>query len=197
MRKCRLCKKALPKVSESNIYQKAGFCACECLAQHSRDKVTGQLRREQIASDKKARAENREAKIRIKTRTEWAKEAQAEVNAYVRIRDKGRPCISCDRPDDGSHQRHASHYRSTKACSVLRFNLKNIHASCAQCNSNLSGNLLEYRIRLVALKGADFVGWLECQNETRKYDIDYLKRLKTLFKKKAKLKALKSEKGAA
>ena len=146
---------------------------------------------------KQARAEHREAKIRIKTRTELAKEAQAEVNAYVRIRDKGRPCISCDRPDDGSHQRHASHYRSTKACSVLRFNLKNIHASCAQCNSNLSGNLLEYRIRLVALKGADFVGWLECQNETRKYDIDYLKRLKTLFKKKAKLKALQLERAAA
>ena len=131
------------------------------------------------------RAKHRERKEAVKTRSEWLKEAQQAFNLYIRTRDAGNPCISCDRPDDGSHQRHASHYRSTKACSILRFNLRNVHASCAQCNGNLSGNLLEYRIRLVASKGSEFVEWLECQNDTRKYDINYLKRLKKVFKKKA------------
>jgi hypothetical protein len=54
-----------------------------------------------------------------------------------------------------------------------------------QCNSHLSGNILEYRIRLVEQKGQAFVEWLESQNGSRRYDIEYLKRLKAVFRKRA------------
>lgn len=137
--------------------------------------------------ERQERAKHREAKERIKTRAQWMKEAQAAVNAYVRTRDRGRPCISCDRPDDGSHQRHASHYRSVKACSALRFNLRNIHASCAQCNTYLSSNAIEYRIRLIGKVSQEYVDFLESQNQTRRYEIDYLIRLKSIFIRKRKI----------
>jgi hypothetical protein len=166
------------------------WCSFECAMRISgKRKEAAQKRFQQ-----EERKEHRQAKERVKTRSEWLKEAQAAVNAYVRERDKGNPCISCGKPDDGSHQRHASHFRSTKACSVLRFHLHNIHASCAQCNNQLSGNLLEYRRRLSAIKGPEYVEWLENQNEPRRYGISYLARLKLVFKRKlARLKALHNQ----
>jgi len=135
---------------------------------------------------KEYKAETKRLKDKIKTRSDWLREAQTAFNAYIRARDKGRPCISCDKPDNGNHQRHASHYRSVGACSALRFNTFNVHASCATCNGTLSGNLLEYRIRLINKLGADRVEWLECQNKLVRYDIEYLAKLKKIFNKRAR-----------
>jgi len=137
--------------------------------------------------EKQKRKENKEAKEKLKNRSDYIKEAQAAVNEYVRLRDHGKPCISCGRPFGGKHQRHAGHYRSVGACPQLRFYTLNIHSQCAQCNSSKSGNILEYRINLVKKLGHGKVEWIESQNYIRKYEIDYLKRLKTVFKKKTKL----------
>ena len=139
----------------------------------------------EASRDKRERKANAEQKLRLKPKRQWMIEAQHAVNAFIRVRDNGKPCISCDKPDNGSHQRHASHYRSVGACSSLRFNTWNIHASCATCNSVLSGNLIEYRIRLVKKEGAERVEWLEGQNGIVRYDIEYLKRVKRIFKKRA------------
>lgn len=139
------------------------------------------------AINKKARVKQRADKERLKSKSDWMREAQSAVNAYIRARDKGKPCISCDKPDDGSHQRHASHYRSVGACSSLRFNTWNIWASCAQCNSIKSGNLIEYRIRLVPKLGAERVEWLESHNETARYSIEYLQRVKKIFSRRARM----------
>ncbi len=134
--------------------------------------------------ERQHKAETKTRKDKIKTKTEWLTEAQAAVNAYVRIRDRGKPCVSCGKPDNGTHQRHASHYRSVGACSSLRFNLKNVYASCQQCNTSKSGNLLEYRIRLKARYGESLVEWLESQNEPKRYETDYLIRLRDVFRKR-------------
>jgi 5-methylcytosine-specific restriction endonuclease McrA len=147
------------------------------MAGHGIDKAT-QARQRQHKQETKTR------KDKIKTKTEWLTEAQAAVNAYVRIRDRGKPCVSCGKPDNGTHQRHASHYRSVGACSSLRFNLKNVYASCQQCNTSKSGNLLEYRIRLKARYGESLVEWLESQNEPKRYETDYLIRLRDVFRKR-------------
>jgi 5-methylcytosine-specific restriction endonuclease McrA len=136
------------------------------------------------ARERQHKAETKTRKDKIKTKTEWLTEAQAAVNAYVRIRDRGKPCVSCGKPDNGTHQRHASHYRSVGACSSLRFNLKNVYASCQQCNTSKSGNLLEYRIRLKARYGESLVEWLESQNEPKRYETDYLIRLRDVFRKR-------------
>jgi 5-methylcytosine-specific restriction endonuclease McrA len=123
----------------------------------------------------------------LKTRGQWVKEAQAAFNAYIRERDYKMPCISCDKPHDGSHQRHASHYRSAGGNPSLRFNTKNVHASCAQCNNHKSGNLIDYRVRLIKKIGQDAVDYLEGPIEAKRYDINYLKRIKKIFNKKQRI----------
>jgi 5-methylcytosine-specific restriction endonuclease McrA len=133
---------------------------------------------------KTRKAETKTRKDKIKTKTQWLTEAQAAFNQYIRARDHGLSCISCGKPDNGTHQRHASHYRSVGACSSLRFNLKNVYASCQQCNTSKSGNLLEYRIRLKARYGESLVEWLESQNEPKRYETDYLIRLRDVFRKR-------------
>jgi len=69
----------------------------------------------------------------------------------------------------------------------LRFNTWNVHASCATCNSVLSGNLIEYRIRLRLKLGDERVEWLENQNEIVRYDIEYARRVKAIFKKRTRI----------
>jgi len=128
--------------------------------------------------EKAVKRETRQRKQNLKTKADWAREAQQAVNAYIRARDKGKPCISCDKPDDGTHQRHASHFRSVGSCSGLRFNLFNIHASCQQCNTTKSGNIGMYRPRLISKIGLDRVEWIEGQNSLIRYDIEYLKKVK-------------------
>lgn len=188
MRKCRLatCRKEIPKAKESDFYQKAGFCGNDCMADHGIARGRAQIERKKAATARQERAQTKEARERIKTASKWRAEAQAACNQYIRERDTGLPCVSCDKPDDGSHQRHASHYRSVKACSSLRYHPWNIYASCAQCNSHLSGNLLEFRIRLVRRYGQDRVNWLESQNGVTRYRIEDLRKIKQGYKDKLK-----------
>jgi hypothetical protein len=157
--------------------------------------VIGQIKAAE-KSEKQAKKTKREDKERLKTKAQHTSEAQSAVNLFIRMRDKGKPCISCDKPDDGSHQRHASHYRSVGACSSLRFNTKNIWVSCAQCNNIKSGNLIEFRIRLEK-KHPGLPEWLESQNRVSRYEVDYLVRIKKIFRKRAriyhKLRRIKNE----
>lgn len=145
-----------------------------------------------LADQKAARARRDERKSlrdrmeKAKTRGEHLKEAQAAVNAYVRLRDANEPCISCDRPASWGGQWHASHYRSVGSNPSLRFNLFNIHKSCSICNAWLSGNLTDYRPRLIAKIGLERVEDLEREHPPKKYDIEYLQRLKRVFRERTR-----------
>ncbi|MBL1311260.1 MULTISPECIES: recombination protein NinG [unclassified Pseudomonas] len=143
------------------------------------------------ASAKKAladigRADIKVRKEKLKTRADHAKEAQAVINRYVRLRDAHLGCISCDKPATWGGQWHCSHFRSVGAAAHLRFNLWNMNKSCSQCNAHLSGNIMVYRPRLVEKIGAEKVEWLECNQDLVRHEIPYLKRLKAVFTKKAK-----------
>ena len=144
---------------------------------------------------KREREQSADLKIRreaLKTRAEWEREAQAAFNKYIRMRDMYKECISHpgklisnDRYITGSAV-DASHYRSRGAASHLRFNVFNVHAACTRCNRQLSGNAVEYRIRLIERIGLERVERLEADNEPRKFDIDYLKRVKAIFTRRAR-----------
>ena len=123
---------------------------------------------------------------KLKSRADWAREAQAEVNRYVRYRDMHLGCVSCDKPATWDGQWHASHFRSVGAASAVRFNLWNIHKSCSVCNNWKSGNLSDYEPRLRAKIGDAKVDWLRTQNHVVSYSVDYLKRVKKVFAKKSK-----------
>jgi hypothetical protein len=137
-------------------------------------------------ANKVERKSLREALEKAKTRGEHLKDAQTAVNAYVRLRDANDPCISCDRPASWGGQWHASHYRSVGSNPGWRFNLLNIHRACSICNAWKSGNLTEYRPRLIAKIGLERVETLEQESPVRKYDIEYLNRLKRIFREKAR-----------
>ncbi len=136
--------------------------------------------------EKKARKAYKAEKIRLKTRREWLKDCQSLANQYVRLRDRFKGCVSCDRPVTWQGQWHASHFRSVGAASAIRFNLWNIHKSCSICNNWKSGNLSEYEPRLREKIGDEKVDWLRTQNQPREYSIEYLQRLIKIFKKKIK-----------
>lgn len=150
-------------------------CSIQCAVAISRIK-NEQNRRTEATRERK---ERRSAKERLKTRGDWLREAQAAFNRYIRIRDTGLPCISCDKPDSGA--RDASHYRARSVSPELRFNEDNCHAACVKCNQHMHGNLIEYRIRLIRKIGLDKVEWLESQHEPAKYSIEDLKEIKEKY----------------
>lgn len=126
----------------------------------------------------------REAKAKLKTRRDWLKEAQAAFNRFIRLRDAGKPCISCGRHHQGQY--HAGHYLSTGARPELRFSELNVHLQCAPCNNHLSGNIVLYRKGLIAKIGLESVDWLEGPHEAKHYSIDELKAIKAEYTRKAK-----------
>lgn len=150
-------------------------CSWQCAINHA-----------QALKAKRERKDTRERKAKLKTRQQWLKEAQAAVNAYVRVRDAAHGCVSCDKPATWNGQWHASHFRSVGAASSIRFNLWNIHKSCSVCNNFKSGNLGEYAPRLRGKIGDEKVDWLYSQNEPITYSIEYLQRMKSVFNKKTK-----------
>ena len=137
------------------------------------------------AEAKKAdRADTKARKEEAKNVTELKAEAQKEVNAYVRVRDQGKPCISCGKPWQPDFQ--AGHYRSRGAAGHLALDVRNIHGQCVQCNLHKHSNAVEYRIRLVERCGVALVEALECDNEPVKLDRDVLRQLKTIYRAKAR-----------
>ncbi len=142
-----------------------------------------------------AQQERRSLKVRkeaLKSKSQWDKEAQSAFNRYIRIRDEGKSCVSCDSPLIGKSNYltgsaiDASHYRSRGAASHLKFNVFNVHSACTRCNRQLSGNAVEYRIRLIERIGLERVERLESDNEPRRFDIPYLQRIKSIFTRRAR-----------
>ena len=73
---------------------------------------------------------------------------QDTINAEVRKRDSGKPCVSC-----GVIGRvlQAGHFHSVNQCPELRYDLSNIHGQCGRCNSMMTQNPelpLNYRIEI-------------------------------------------------
>lgn len=184
-KKCRVCREAYTPSKPLQV-----VCSPSCALLHAKQKGE----KERKALDKIERKAIREAKERVKPRSEYMKEAQAVINRYVRLRDAHLGCVSCERPAAWQGQWHASHYRSRSAAPHLRFNLHNIHKACSICNNHLSGNIMGYRPELVRRIGAQRVEALEASQVRADFTIDYLKRLKRVFAEKARrLEARRAE----
>ncbi|WP_106804554.1 recombination protein NinG [Pseudomonas sp. S5D5] len=126
------------------------------------------------------RKELRAAKVKIKTRAQHMKEAQAAFNAWIRERDIGLPCVSCGRHHNG--QWHAGHYRTVGGNPELRFEPLNVWRQCAPCNNHKSGDIVNYRLELVRRIGADKVDWLEGPHEAKRHTIEQLQAIKAKYR---------------
>jgi DNA-directed RNA polymerase subunit M/transcription elongation factor TFIIS len=127
----------------------------------------------------------KKAKEDLLTVSDYLKLAQQVFNKWIRLRDKGENCISCGKEINGV--KHASHYLSSGGHSSVRFHPDNVWVSCYKCNVMLSGNGIEYRMRLIKKIGVDRVEWLEENgHEVKRWTKDELKELIALYKKKIK-----------
>jgi hypothetical protein len=160
----------------------SSYCSFECAVKQARKLQEAKHKRQQA----EFKRETKRRKDKLKSRAEWLKDAQAVFNKFIRLRDEKDACISCGRHHQGQY--HAGHYLTVGACPELRFNELNVHKQCAPCNNHLSGNLVNYRIRLIDKIGLDKVEWLEGQHDPLKITIPEIKDL--IAEYKAKIKAI-------
>lgn len=194
-RKCKVCGEYfVPKFHDIRIR----WCCPEhgailAMEEREKEKVKAAAKRikEQKEAEKAGRKRRKAKRESFKTKAQWDKEAQSAFNRYIRIRDEGKECVSCGNPLIGKSNYltgsaiDASHYRSRGAASHLKFNVFNVHSACTRCNRQLSGNAVEYRIRLVDRIGLERVERLEADNAPRRFDVTYLKRVKAIFSRRA------------
>jgi len=119
----------------------------------------------------------------LKTQGDYLKELQVVFNKFIRLRDKGNNCISCNNP---CKKENAGHYRSVGSSPGLRFNELNVHLQCEYCNTYKHGNLINYRVNLINKIGLDKVEELESYIGLNKLSITELKELKQVYKNKIK-----------
>ena len=99
---------------------------------------------------------------------------QSVCNKLCLLLDKGKPCISCGRPDGGPKKRNASHFKSRGSNSYLRFDLRNLSASCVVCNLYQSGNIDGYRSGLTERYGSAIVEYLDTAPRVREWSAQEL-----------------------
>lgn len=135
----------------------------------------------EIKRRKKADKEHRERKRQLKPMSHWLKETQKVFNEYIRLRDYREPCISCGTLD--APEWCAGHYRTRGAASHLRFNEQNVHKQCNKhCNLELSGNIQNYRPRLIAKIGLEAVEALENDNSTKSWTYEELEEMRKHYR---------------
>ena len=181
-KRCPNCKQ-YNKIEDGVLIKNSLYCNLECAVSYGRKNAPKAKQKQ----EKAVRANFRERKKALKTIPELTREAQAAVNAYVRARDANKPCISCQvkTVHKFGGAMDAGHYRSRGSAAHLRFNVLNIHSQCVTCNRWQSGNVVDYRINLIKRIGLEAVERLEADNSVRKFDRDYLIRIKRIFQRRA------------
>lgn len=61
---------------------------------------------------------------------------------YIRLRDKGKPCISCSANWNTDFQ--AGHFYKAETYTSIRFDVDNVNGQCRKCNLRLDGNFNGY-----------------------------------------------------
>lgn len=169
-RKCKHCKE--PFVKQRALQY---VCSPLCGIEYSKSIRDKQQRKDKINGIEK-----------LKTRTDHLSELQTIFNRYIRLRDRDKPCISCDTTNDIKYD--AGHYFSVGHYPELRFNEDNCHKQCSKnCNTSKHGNLIEYRPRLIAKIGVERFEKLEALKGVRvNLSLPEIIELKTAYRLKIK-----------
>lgn len=151
-----------------------------------------------VAADKaKEREQTRARRRELETIPELIRAAQREFNAYIRERDKDKPCICCGRPlanEGAGGAFDCGHYRSVGSASHLRFNELNAHGQTKYCNRHGAGRAVDYRIGLIARIGVEAVEALEADNRIHRWTREELRSIRDTYRLKARaLKAASKE----
>lgn len=174
-KKCRICKTEFKPFSSTQV-----VCGVQCAIAYQKRRTETQAK----AEAKIERKELRERKNKMKSRGDWLTDAQKDCNAYIRGRDYGNVCISCQKPPK---KKNAGHYLSVGSHPELRFHPFNINLQCEHCNTYKSGNQAAYRVNLIDKIGLSNVEWLEGPHDAQHWSIEDIKEIKGHYKEQAKL----------
>ena len=178
LHKCPICSDLFTK---SRPLQKV--CSPPCAIAHAKNLTDKKQARQEAAELK----EVREKLKAMETYPQLVKKAQKAFNGFIRARDSGKPCISCDRPlSDQPNTYDAGHYRSVGSAPHMRFVEDNCHGQCKHCNQYLSGNHVEYRKRLIERIGQRNVELIEADQTVRKYTREGLEEIARHYRAEAR-----------
>lgn len=150
-RTCKICKiRYTPEYSSL-----MALCSPECIVKYHRN-----------LKEKNEKKATNVLKDSLKTKSDYVKILQILVNKYVRKRDLGNSCISCDTILTEKVKYDAGHMYPT-TYQFLRFHEDNINGQCVRCNRDLHGNTSEYRPKLEAKIGVDRLQWLHTHRHDR------------------------------
>ena len=175
--KCKNCKQPFTKSQPLQVacsYQ----CALE-LAKPIAKKVIVKKERERKAKLKES----------LKTVTDYRKDARYWFQRWIRIRDLGKNCISCNTLLTAISKYDAGHFYSANSYPQLLFNEFNVNSQCVFCNQHKSGNLIEYRRGIANRYGIEVLFSLEKLADdktertlTKEYYIEVSEKYKKLVK---------------
>ena len=168
-RKCKYCK---------STFEPVAFLQKNCF---DPDCVTAWIQETKQKAWQKKKAK---LKADLMTIQDYIKLTQQVFNKFIRLRDAGQNCISCNKKP---LKENAGHFYNANNHWNVRFNELNVHLQCEYCNTHLHGNLIEYRTNLINKIGNSEFLILEAESKkTRKFSIDELKDLITVYKAKIK-----------
>jgi len=168
MKTCKICKRRFDPIQPLQV-----TCGLQCALTHGRKKA-----------HVKKREELRARKAKLMTLSDHHKATQAIFNKYIRLRDRGEPCISCQKATGAKI--NAGHYLARGSHPELRYSEDNCHLQCEKCNSWLSGNQQQYRIHLINKIGLDKVLELEGDHPAKQYRVTDLIELRGIYRDKIK-----------
>jgi len=174
-RRCRNCKKYYP-VEEGRLVNDGFYCTEHCVAQYAMKNIS---KGRKIIEKERKRLKREFYDGDIKTRREAAVRA---FNAFIRLRDRGKHCVSCAEPWNPQFQ--AGHFITAGSCTALRFDERNCWGQCVRCNHYLSGHVAEYRKNLIDRIGQDQVDILEGPQPTIKITAEWYKSIEETYKGK-------------
>ena len=170
MKKCKNCKEPFQPYNSLQKYCSKSEC------------VRVWVDSEKEKQWKKAKAKK---KAELMTVQDYIKLAQQVFNKYIRLRDKDKGCISCGKPLKGKFD--AGHYFNASNHWAVRFDEDNVHGQCVECNRHKHGNLINYQEGLKVRIGLfNYAMLLDWSNETRKFSVEELKEIISLYKNKIK-----------
>ncbi len=180
MSKCKICRQEFIKRSMTHK-----TCGPDCAEKYG-------IEQARKNSEKKKRQEAQEDRLKresLKTKSAYIKEAQKAFNAYIRYRDKDKPCICCGMPLGAQSIGglfDCGHYRSVGSAPHLRFHEQNAHGQRKQCNRWGAGRAVDYRLGLIERIGLSAVEALESDKGPRLYTAEDLKSIKAHYANKLK-----------
>ena len=168
-RKCLVCKDKFTPQNNTQI-----VCNPACAVEYMKKKKI-----------KDWQKEKKEIKLKLMSKSDYLNILQKVFNTYIRMRDKDKNCISCDKKLVGKFD--AGHFFSVGAYPNLRFNENNVHGQCVHCNRDKHGNVKEYDLRLKnILNDKEYSELLESRNKPLKLSIDDVQDMIAIYKQKIK-----------